>query len=88
VRTCVGCRTRAPASELVRVTFDSTLEQVVLDADHLLGGRGAWLHRRRACARRALTPRGLGRAVRRPLSAAALARLQAVAAAWPDDCGP
>jgi uncharacterized protein len=54
VRTCVGCRVRAPADDLLRVVVvDGTL---VPDLRRRLSGRGAWLH---------LAPEGLTRAERR-----------------------
>lgn len=57
VRTCIGCRTRAPRTELLRVIArDGAIEA---DPQAIAPGRGAWLHigcvsvaeRRRAFAR-------------------------------------
>ncbi|GAB3125951.1 hypothetical protein GCM10027289_00990 [Tsukamurella serpentis] len=55
VRTCIGCRGRAPARELIRVVAQPAAEhpaaedpggglRVVIDTGHRLPGRGAWLH--------------------------------------------
>jgi predicted RNA-binding protein YlxR (DUF448 family) len=42
VRTCVGCRARARADELLRVALrDGNL---VLDLRRRIHGRGAWIH--------------------------------------------
>ncbi|ADG78332.1 YlxR family protein [Tsukamurella paurometabola] len=70
VRTCIGCRRRAPATELIRLVASAPLDgarTVVVDARHRLPGRGAWLHdhpecialaRRRNAFRRALRVSG------------------------------
>lgn len=47
IRTCMGCRERAPQAELTRVArFGSDL---VLDPERRVAGRGAYLHGRREC---------------------------------------
>ncbi|MFK4760644.1 YlxR family protein [Microbacterium sp. ZW T5_45] len=62
VRTCVGCRTRAPRSALLRVvTQDDTL---IIDERAVLPGRGAWVHATRECMEAALRRRAFGRALR------------------------
>ena len=42
IRTCVGCRSRRPQSELLRLALDSR-GQVVWDLVRRRPGRGAWL---------------------------------------------
>ena len=61
-RTCVGCQTAAPASELVRVVLgpDGTLAP---DPRGGTFGRGAWMHARPECLVRAV-PRGVARALK------------------------
>jgi len=55
IRTCVGCRARARQRTLIRfVTRAGVLER---DAVGRRGGRGAYLHARRACVD-AFTRRG------------------------------
>jgi hypothetical protein len=59
IRTCIGCRRKAAAAELLRVVASG--RQIVPDPRHRAPGRGAWLHRdpdcvdlaerRRACER-------------------------------------
>ena len=52
IRTCIGCRGRAPAADLVRtvaVTDPDGTVTVVLDERRRLPGRGAWLHPRAQC---------------------------------------
>ncbi|MCR2813442.1 YlxR family protein [Microbacterium sp. zg.Y1090] len=62
VRTCVGCRARAPRAALVRVVaIDS---QVVLDERGSMPGRGAWVHRTHECVDAAIRRRAFGRALR------------------------
>ncbi|WP_394263313.1 YlxR family protein [Trueperella sp.] len=65
-RTCIGCRTVAHATELLRfVAIDST---VCVDADSKRGGRGAWVHPTPECLRLALTKRAFNRAFRGPMN--------------------
>lgn len=62
VRTCVGCRSRAPRSSLLRiVALDSEL---VADPSATRPGRGAWLHPTDECFDRAVKRRAFGRALR------------------------
>ncbi len=62
VRTCVGCRTRASRSALLRVVvIDSVL---VLDERAVLPGRGAWVHETSECMDAALRRRAFVRALR------------------------
>jgi uncharacterized protein len=62
VRTCLGCRQRAPRSSLVRVVARDG--RVAVDAAARLPGRGAWLHRSPACVDKALQRTAFGRALR------------------------
>jgi len=62
VRTCVGCRVRAPRSTLLRVVaVDSTL---VPDERASLPGRGAWVHETSECMDAAIRRRAFVRALR------------------------
>lgn len=62
IRQCVGCRTRAPQRELLRIAqADGTL---VIDLPRRLPGRGAYVHRQIACAERATKRGGVFRALR------------------------
>ncbi|WP_403020127.1 YlxR family protein [Salinibacterium sp. GXW1014] len=62
VRTCLGCRGRAPASSLVRFVARDGI--VVADASASLPGRGAWLHPTVECVDSSLKRRAFGRALR------------------------
>jgi predicted RNA-binding protein YlxR (DUF448 family) len=62
VRTCVGCRSRAPRSSLLRVVAQDS--QIVVDSSAILPGRGAWLHPTDECLGKALNRRAFGRALR------------------------
>ncbi|WP_223695105.1 YlxR family protein [Leifsonia poae] len=62
VRTCVGCRSRAPRSSLVRVVARNA--ELVVDHSATLPGRGAWLHPTDECLDKALQRRAFGRALR------------------------
>ncbi|TAM88249.1 MAG: YlxR family protein [Jatrophihabitans sp.] len=72
VRTCIGCRRRAAAAELLRVVVapDATRSApggalpVVPDPRHRASGRGAWLHRDPECVDLAQRRRAFARALR------------------------
>ena len=66
VRTCVGCRKRELAVELLRVVaVDGNGEYVVtVDPARKLPGRGAWLHPDQACLDAAIRRRAFARALR------------------------
>ena len=55
IRTCVGCRSKGPQSDLVRlarispISADTPGASVVVDEKRGLPGRGAWLHPQQAC---------------------------------------
>jgi len=64
VRTCVGCRERAPVTDLLRVVArDGTL---VPDPRRRLPGRGASLHPTPECLHAAERRRAFARALRLP----------------------
>jgi hypothetical protein len=68
LRTCVGCRSVAPRSILLRtvVRTDGTGSPVlVVDADRRQPGRGAWLHPDLTCLELAERRRAFPRALRR-----------------------
>ena len=67
VRTCIGCRQRAPATELCRLR----LAGQVIVATASAPGRGASLHARAACVERAVQTGALARAFKRPVAAIA-----------------
>lgn len=67
VRTCVGCRKRELAVELLRVVAESTGNgkyAVTVDPAGTLPGRGAWLHPVPQCAKEAIRRRAFARALR------------------------
>ena len=67
VRTCVGCRKRELAVELLRVVAVSTGNgkyAVTVDPAGSLPGRGAWLHPIPKCAQQAIRRRAFARALR------------------------
>ena len=71
VRTCIGCRKRELAVELLRVVAVDSGDgpgngQVVVTVDtaKALPGRGAWLHPRSECLHAAVRRRAFGRALR------------------------
>ncbi|TDC68888.1 YlxR family protein [Micromonospora sp. KC606] len=65
-RTCVGCRRRAPASELLRIVAVGDGADLSLrpDPTRRLPGRGANMHPDPACFAQAVRRRALGRALR------------------------
>ena len=67
VRTCVGCRAKAAASELLRVVAGSDAEgrpALVPDPDRRAPGRGAHLHPTTECYELAVRRKAFGRALR------------------------
>jgi uncharacterized protein len=63
-RTCAGCRARADGSALLRFAYVPDVEPLLVpDLSHKLGGRGVWLHPRKACVASALRG-GFARALR------------------------
>ena len=66
MRTCVGCRTTGPRSDLLRVVATRTGPEPVLvvDAARSMPGRGAWLHPDRTCLELAERRRAFARALR------------------------
>jgi len=62
VRTCLGCRQRAPRSSLVRVVARDGV--VVVDALARFPGRGAWVHGTLDCVETATERRAWARALR------------------------
>ncbi len=62
IRTCVGCRTRAAASGLLRVVAVEGI--LVPDPRRRHPGRGAWLHPDLGCLRLAERRRAFPRALR------------------------
>lgn len=70
-RTCVGCRQRCAAPELVRLALVEGRVRVVLSGDPVRGkaGRGAWIHARPECIKKAVTSRAFGRAFRASVEA-------------------
>ncbi|HEX5596585.1 MAG TPA: YlxR family protein [Micromonosporaceae bacterium] len=65
-RTCVGCRQRAPAAELLRIVVVGGEGGHILQPDpaRRLPGRGAHLHPDPACFRLAQRRHAFGRALR------------------------
>ena len=67
VRTCIGCRRRELAVDLLRVVAvdDATgRNAVTVDVARRLPGRGAWLHPDPRCLDHAVRRRAFGRALR------------------------
>ncbi|MCV7197059.1 YlxR family protein [Mycobacterium angelicum] len=67
VRTCVGCRKRELAAELLRVVAESDgngKHAVIVDTAGSLPGRGAWLHPSPQCVQQAIRRRAFTRALR------------------------
>ena len=67
VRTCIGCRRRELAVELLRVVAAPSGNgefAVTVDTASNLPGRGAWLHPNQQCLRAAIRRRAFGRALR------------------------
>ncbi|MBF6322453.1 YlxR family protein [Nocardia cyriacigeorgica] len=67
VRTCIGCRKRELAADLLRIVArngSGNVVEIVPDPRRRLPGRGAWLHPFSACLSLAVRRRAIGRALR------------------------
>ncbi|WP_439646967.1 YlxR family protein [Millisia brevis] len=68
VRTCVGCRARTLAADMVRVVArpgDGRSQWVIVpDLRRGMAGRGAWVHPDRDCVATAVRRRAFARALR------------------------
>ncbi|MFM6974500.1 MAG: YlxR family protein [Agromyces sp.] len=62
VRTCIGCRSRAPRSQLIRLVVQHDVLHV--DESTSLAGRGAWVHPDVSCVDQADRRRAWQRALR------------------------
>lgn len=51
VRTCIGCRSRAPRSQLIRLVIHASALRI--DETKSAAGRGAWIHPDRSCVEQA-----------------------------------
>jgi len=75
-RTCVGCRGRAPKAELLRLRRDPD-GSVRVDPLGAGLGRGAYVHRDRACVDEAIHRGAVARALRARLDEGGAATLRA-----------
>ena len=66
VRTCIGCRERAPQGVLLRVGLRDG--RPTADPRRRIPGRGGYLHPVRACVDRATQTGSFARALRAPLA--------------------
>jgi len=77
IRTCVGCRNRAAAAELLRVVVapdsagppgdrSEVGTPIVPDPRRRMAGRGAWVHLDQQCVEFAVRRRAFARALRVP----------------------
>nr|WP_249357874.1 YlxR family protein [Nocardia cyriacigeorgica] len=67
MRTCIGCRKRELAADLLRIVArndSGDVVEIVPDPRRRLPGRGAWLHPFSACLSLAVRRRAIGRALR------------------------
>lgn len=76
LRTCIGCRKKAPQSELLRVAIHAehpgSPPQATLDAGRRHPGRGAWIHPDSECIRHAKRSKAVARSARRAVDTAEL----------------
>jgi len=66
LRTCVGCRERAPQAALLRVALADG--RLVADPERRRRGRGSYVHPTSECVRRASSRGGFARAFRAQLA--------------------
>ncbi|WP_309710535.1 YlxR family protein [Pseudolysinimonas sp.] len=70
VRTCLGCRQRAPRSSLLRIVARDG--RATVDAAARLPGRGAWVHPDPGCIDAAVKRKAFGRALRTAITTESL----------------
>ena len=63
-RTCIGCRRKEPARNLVRLALNRD-GGIVIDRDRRMPGRGAWIHPKPECIDRGARLEVLDRAFRK-----------------------
>ncbi len=80
IRTCIGCRKKAPKASLLRIAVVDGVP--VVDERKRLPGRGAYLCRRERCILRAEDRGAMGRAFRRK----PLRRGPSLVEAWRKEC--
>lgn len=72
LRTCIGCRKKAPQSELLRIAIRAehpgSTPQATLDVGRDHPGRGAWIHPNAECIRRADRSNAVSRSARRAVT--------------------
>lgn len=87
LRLCIGCRTREPIKNLVRIAFDQADDSrsLVFDQRHVLPGRGAWLHRTPECFFAAVRKRAFARAFRGRVD---IEQLEVACNAWQAETRP
>jgi predicted RNA-binding protein YlxR (DUF448 family) len=74
-RTCIGCRKKAPRSQLLRLVAEGSGSTAVLvDERRRMAGRGAWLHPSETCLALAVKRRAFGRALKGATGTAAVER--------------
>lgn len=66
LRMCVGCKTRKPREELVRLVLRE--DRVIVDKRKTLEGRGVSICRNKECLEKAAKNRGIERGLRIKLS--------------------
>jgi predicted RNA-binding protein YlxR (DUF448 family) len=99
IRTCIGCRNRSAAAELLRVVVAPEAASsppgeprpVVPDPRRRMAGRGAWVHPDQRCVELAVRRRAFARALRvsGPVDPAPVsAYLLETASASPDSAEP
>ena len=67
IRTCIGCRQRGPADEMIRLALTAGRITVAASRRADFTGRGASIHRRADCVAGALRPGVLSRAFKQPI---------------------
>jgi len=74
IRTCIGCRARAPRAELLRIARAPDGARADLEAT--AAGRGSYIHRDPDCIEAAFRRGALARALRTGLDQEELVRLR------------
>lgn len=77
VRLCIGCRQTEESRKLVRVAIarNTDTRSVVVDYEHTIQGRGAWLHPNPECLTTALKRKAFHRAFKTAVDTEELAQL-------------
>lgn len=67
LRMCIGCRKMKPTGELLRIARDFNTDEVKMDTDKRVFGRGAYICRNEECIKLAMKKKALEKVFKRSM---------------------